>query len=476
MLLLAVFGGVCLWNLGAYEMLIWDEAEYACLGRSLAHGEGYRISGETHAIRPPLLPAAIAASMLVFGRESDRIAKLPSVLFAMLTLAVVYGAVWLESGAGPAFLASWSLALAPEFLSPAVMLLSETPFLTFYTAALVAFYLGFHRHKWWLHLGWAAFALALSTRYTALLFGPTLLLLFGYEWFRDRANVLRLLETRTFWLAPLWAAGILGPWLYRQWLVTSDPLFGVRYASNQIPDYALAVMPWHFYLTSLPAAMTWPVALAGVAGLAAAVWKGRALGIYAAIAALVILGWHTQYDYKEVRLVAAVFPLLAIGVGLGTQIWMERFESLGRFRVFAIATAMLAIATTLSFLEVGRSFRYRVALGEPSFLEAMAYVRNNSAPDAVLIAPNVAQVHWYSGRMTRETPETPEELLEALPEAHWVVITNFERGQADYAFALAEHLKMADQLTGDVHVFRDSQFATLLAGPEWVRRRLSEAR
>ena len=468
-LLLAVFGGFCFWNLGAYEMLVWDEAEYACLGRAIAHGEPYAISGVTNKLRPPLLPVSIAASLLLSGHESDAAAKAPSVVFAMLALAIVYALVRRECGRWAALLAASSLAVAPEFVTRAVMLMSETPFLAFYTAALAVFYLGFQGRAAWFHAGWAAFALALSTRYTALLFGPTLALIALYEWRQGR--LAPALRTRAFWLSPLWAAAILAPWFYRQWLVTGSALHGVRQASGQIPAYNVAEMPWHFYLSTLPDALTWPVALLGAAGLAWAVSNGRPLGIYAAISAFVLLAWHTQYDYKEARLVAAVWPLMAIGAGLGAEAWIGKRQGAGAWRRLAAPVALLCLGGIVSLSTVLSSFQARRALGEPSFLDAMRYLRENTAADARIVGAGYAQIHWYSQRPAKSFPKTLAEFERLGPAADWVVITNFERSQPDYVRTLVGSDLIQRQLAGDAAVFQDTVFVTALVKGELIERR-----
>ncbi|MEZ5366807.1 MAG: glycosyltransferase family 39 protein [Bryobacterales bacterium] len=350
--LLALFGIFTFANLGVFEMLIWDEAEYACLGRSLARGEGYTAPQNADELRPPLLPLSIAASLLVTGQETDIAAKIPTPLFAMLAITAVYAFTLHACGVWPAFAAAFCLAVAPEFLTRAEMLLSETPFVAFHTIALGAFLLGFEGRRGWFQVGWAAFALALATRYTALLFGPTLVLIALYE--LVRGNLASALRTRAFWLSPLWAVAILAPWFYRQWLVYGDALVGVKRASGQIPDYKLAVMPWDFYLATLPEAMTWPGAVLGCVGLLYSAWRRRPLGVYAAIATLVIIGWHTQYDFKEVRLVAGAWPLLAIGAGFAVEAWM-RAVSNGWPR-YAPA-ALLVVAAVLSALQVRFVFR-----------------------------------------------------------------------------------------------------------------------
>jgi hypothetical protein len=57
--LLIVFVAAYAYTNAAPRMLMWDEAEYASLGRSIARGEGYAISGQPHSLRPPMLPSPL---------------------------------------------------------------------------------------------------------------------------------------------------------------------------------------------------------------------------------------------------------------------------------------------------------------------------------------------------------------------------------------------------------------------------------
>ena len=472
LVVLAVFGSVSLWNLDAFEMLIWDEAEYASLGRSIAAGEGYRISDSLNFIRPPLWPARVAAMFAVTGSQTDAAAKVATLLYALVAITIVYWLVRLECGIGPAVVAACCLAIGPEFATGAVMLLSEIPFMALHTAALASFYLAFRRGEAWFYAGWACFALSLSVRYTALLFGPILAAVLVYEWMRDRANVEKLLRSRAFWLAPLLAVLILAPWYVRQWLVSGDALIGVKYASTQIPTYSSMGFPWYYYLLTVLPAMTLPIAVTAMAGLIhGALIARRGLAVYALLGTVVIFGWHMTYDYKEFRLVSASLPLLAIAAGVAARSWMD-WRPKGSALRWAAPTVLLCIGLVMSAAVLRGRFNARLAIGEPSFLDAMEYLRASVPEDAVLAAENQAQVHWYSRRRTLGTPDDEAVFRQSLAEVDWVVVTSFERGQPDYLFALSSEVDMADILRGDVKSFRDSRYWTLLMRGDWVRSRV----
>jgi len=67
------FGFVYLGTIDSYGMFMWDEAEYACLARSISRGQGFSISGKPDPLRPPILPLTGAAVIsLSAGCFSDR--------------------------------------------------------------------------------------------------------------------------------------------------------------------------------------------------------------------------------------------------------------------------------------------------------------------------------------------------------------------------------------------------------------------
>src|SRR5258707_8106016 len=90
--LLAFFGILYSLTLNSYGMFLWDESEYASIGRSVLRGQGYAISGQLNALRPPILPLAGAAGMWLFGEQFDDVVlRVVSCGFALLALLCAYG-------------------------------------------------------------------------------------------------------------------------------------------------------------------------------------------------------------------------------------------------------------------------------------------------------------------------------------------------------------------------------------------------
>lgn len=476
MLLLLALGTFLAIHISSFEMLVWDEAEYAAIGRSAARGEGFRIGNEINLVRPPVLPLSVAASLLLFGEGGDAVAKIPSIVYTLLLTALTYWAVSREYGRDPGLAAAVAVSVSPEIVPRGVMLLSETPFAAAYLAAVVFFARGFGRDPRWFYAAWAAWALSLSTRYTALLFGPTILLFLGYEAVRDRAGSIRTMRRRAFWAAPAAAVPILAPWYVRQWITAGDPLHGVRYAAQQIPSYSTAVMPWSFYLEALPAALTWPVLAAGLGGFFFAVARGRRLGAYAAAAALVLIAWHSRYDYKEVRLIVPALPFFALGVGEAAERWVSWSARRSRLWRRAVPAAVFGAAAVLGYAAILRTLDRRIAVGEPSLVNAMDHVRAALPKDVLLGGAAFPQIVWYADRPTLRRPEQEESMRDFVAAVDWVVITNFEQSEPAALLGAAEASGWSDQLAGDIQTFRSGRYQTLVARSDWVLRNWPDGR
>jgi 4-amino-4-deoxy-L-arabinose transferase-like glycosyltransferase len=455
--LLLVFGALYASGLSRPAMFMWDEAEYASIGRSVVRGEGFAISGAPNRLRPPVLPLAVGAAIRGLGTEADVVARAVVVVFSLLALLALYACLAVQSGAATGLVAAALLGMAPEFWTSTTLVLAEIPFLAFFTPAVLALYLGLYRDARWFYPAWVAFALALLARYTAVLFGPIALAFVVVAYLSGDPSVRARLRSPHFWLTPLVAALALAPWLIRQHVVFGDALVGVRQASRQLPVYAPYLsMPWHFYLTHVPWMLSPLSAAAVIVGAAWAGWRRDRFGLHCLGVAAGILVWFSVYRYKETRLVIAALPFMTVLAALA----LARLASpLGRRLWATIVGVALTALLIANFVVVRDMQARRVVLGEPSFLEAMRFLRETTAPDTVVIGANYPQIAWYADRRAVDLPEDTA-LPAALAGAGWVVVTNFERGQRPYARALPE--RITPRAPGDRLVFRDERFVTIL--------------
>ena len=458
-LLLLVAGVAYARTSGAYGMLMWDEAEYATLARSLVRGEGYTIGGKPHALRPPLLPLAEAASLRLAGGADEVAVHATTIAFALLALLSLYAAAAAAYDRGTGLVAAVLLGTAPWFWTTTANALSEIPLLVFFSAALFAWSGGLLCDARWFYVSWLCIGLALLARYTALLIGPLAVLLTMLELARGDAAVRRRVGSRAFVLAPLVGLLVVAPWFARQALAFGDPLVGVREASMQLQRYLPDVsMPWWQYLAGLPAMLSWPaVALMGI-GAAVALRRGDRFAVHCVVVVVVILVWFSCYRYKEPRLVSAMLPAAALLASLALTGGRE--NPAPRAAVVAILAATVALNAAATH-PVFASVR---TLGYPSFLAAMAYVREHSAADALLVGPNEPQLVWYADRAAVDFPPAAQwdALAPLLARAEWVVVTNFERGQKPYVAPLAARLPPEAFADGSAVRFDGLGFTTLV--------------
>lgn len=476
LLLLVFFGAVYATTLNSYGMFMWDEAEYASLARSVVRGEGFTISGEPNSLRPPVLPLAAAASMLLYsgGQNTvDTIVKLPNLAFSLLALFVVYWCATTVYEQMTGLVAATFLGVSPSFWLATPFFLTEIPFMAFFTAAVVFFYLGLYRHQRYFSWSWLCWGIAFLTRYTAVLFAPIVGLFLVLAFCTRNPEVRQRIGSSHFFIGPCVGLLVLVPWLFRQQFTFGNALVGMQQAAVQLQVYRPDVsMPWYFYLSRLPGMFSPGVAALALIGAVWTVWKRERFGMHCLGACVVILGWMSCYRYKEVRLAMVILPFMAIVAAVGLM--KPFFPMQMSLRSYAILTLLLVGFFVLNFRATRPVFQARVTLGYPSFLEAMRFLREHSSPDARVLGANHPQISWYADRHARDLPAEPQ-LQEMLENSEWVVLSNFERGQKSYARDLDKKVTPADVQEGNAAVFRDRRFRTVLIRSSLLRKRLQQA-
>lgn len=473
--ILVCLGIVYVAGLGSHGMLMWDEAHYAVLGRALSEGRGYvNPAGKPERLRPPVLPSAIAAVLTLNRDAGDTVLRSITVGAALLTITVIYACVYSYGGGLAATAAALAFATFPEVWRATGYLLTEIPFMLFYTPAVFFFFRGLHVDARSFLIAWPCFALALLTRYTAVLFGPTCIALVAVALLsRDREAIARM-RTPHFFVGPIVAALLLAPAFARAWFQFGDPLTGFRLAARQLPDYSShAQMPLLHYLSILPSMLGWFPTLVLGAAIGDIASRRDKLGITSMIAATVIIAWLSQYEWKEPRLISAALPFLAIAIGTGVgRLGADSGNGQPRRSALARRAALAAVAVAFiagirldpSYARTIRLIRHSVTLGFPSFLTAMEAVERGTPATAVVMGPNCYQIAWYSHRRCRPLPSDrtmeadPSRFADHLGGIDYVVVTSFERGQPRYA---VDELRRVEHRQPDrVETFSDPRFWT----------------
>lgn len=467
--LLLVFGAAYVYTNAAPRMFMWDEAEYASLGRSLARGEGYAISGKPHSLRPPVLPL-VAAAAIAIGGSVDAALKWIPIGFSLLALLITYWCAAKAYDRLTGVVAAVVLGLSPVFWRSTGLLLTEMPFMACFAGAAACFYFGLHRHERWFYASWLLWAASFLTRYTAVLFAFIAVAFTIIALLSRSAEARARIRSRPFFLAPGLGLLAIAPWLVRQYVVFGDPLIGAREAATQLQRFLPHVsMPWHFYVSQMPELLSIPLAVLVLAGTVWAVLRRDRFALHCLLACAVVLVWMSLYRFKELRMAMSVLPLLSIVAAVGlTRPLHGKTTSL---RAIAVPAVALGLLFALQLNAIPSATRATVTLGYPSFLDAMAFVRAHSTHDAVVVGANYPQIHWYADRRAVDLPERTA-LDEALAMSEWTVLTNFERGQKPYAAELVRYVRQDDVERSDAAIFQDGQFQTVLIRSSLLRERL----
>ncbi len=469
--LLALFGILYSFSVNSYGMFLWDEAEYASIGRSVLRGQAFAVSGVPNSLRPPILPLAGAASMLLFGEQSDdSILRGTACGFALLALLCVYGFAAAAFDRTTGLVAAALLGIAPFFWIFVPLFMCEIPFLAFFAAAVWFFYFGAYIHQRFFVWSWICWALAFLTRYTASLFLPVIILFIAIAWWQGGPDTRRRLWSPTFFLSPLAGFLLLVPWLTREYLTFGSPLAGIRKASHQLQDYMPGVsMPWNVYLRHMPAMLSLEIAALFVAGVIWAFWKRDRFSLHNVLVAAVILTWFSCYRYKEDRMVSSALPFMVV---IAAVVLTKATASLRPLARGAVLGGLLAGFFILNLRVTHPILAHRVTVGYPIFLDAMAFLRENATPGAMVLGANSPQIHWYSNMLSTNIPER-DELPEALRHSEWMVITNFEPDQKPYVFEL-RHLVANDPTSRLSAVFQDNECVTVVVRSDMLLRALGE--
>lgn len=426
-----------------------------------------------------------AAALGTLSTEPDRALKVTIQLWGLATLLVVYVLGTVAADRSTALAAAALLGAAPEFWNLCTLFLSEVPFLAGFSGAMLALHCALHRDARWIYVSAAFTALALLTRYTAVLAGVLAPLVVAVAWStRDRS------DRTTVTARHLGGAVILGfvlmaPWLLRQWWVFGDPLVGFRIASGQLQTYMPTVsMPWDFYLATLPRALTWPTVALCATGALWGLRRRDPFTLTCLAIATGLLAWFSAYRYKETRLAVGALPFLSLVAAMGLTRGVpelirgpaqgndqgENAESGSSGTLRPVVALAIPLVILSGWISSRAMVEHTVCLGFPAFRRALEALRTATVPGEKIMGTSAPQIGWYTDRETVGLP-AESEFLNQLNGVRWVVVTSFERGQPPYASKVASAFKVEDLAAGLGAVYRDGQNeVAVLSGPTIAQR------
>jgi len=330
-----------LYGFAGYPLLEPDEGRNAEVAREMAITNDYilpRLNGLPYLDKPVLFFALGAASMEVLG-PTEFAARLPSLMFTIATLALVWGFGRRHFDAETALTATVATAATPFVLAYSRTVIFDSTLSFFAVAAILALHESIdapsnERATWWRAAAWAAIALGVLTKGPIALALP-LLACGPYAVMRRRFT--RMLDP----LSGLLFLALVLPWVFA--ISQEIPNF-VRYvvvtetASRLVSNELGRAEPWWYFLAILPAAaLPWSLVALGNARRLGAKLSGTdrhhvwfflswlvvpfvffslstskrpqyVLPLIPAIGFLCAVAWRQRESLKEVRLV---------GIGLG---------------------------------------------------------------------------------------------------------------------------------------------------------------
>jgi 4-amino-4-deoxy-L-arabinose transferase-like glycosyltransferase len=389
--------------IAAFFPLAFDEAYYWRWSLHLAPG---------YFDHPPMVAAWIAAGRFFLGdthlgvRLFFILSALPATWAVWRTAAILTQDRRIAATAALYFNLTLFILVGTMIATPDTPLLLAASFIALFLAKLIETGKG----GWWLAVG-AAVGFGLLSKYTALFFGPSILI------------AMLLLPDPRKWLATPWpwiggvlAFAIFAPTIL--WNATHDWIsfrfqFGRATGAGLHPQYVAE------YAGALFGMATPSVFVLGVLGLAA-IWRGQGTNRNARV----ILGaliwpltlyflWHSLRGRVEGNWVAPVFPALAIVAAIAAHgiDWRSFWEHLARFAhrtavpVALFLAGVIYLQALIGVIPIGpRDPTARIlGAGMADVATEVEQLREMAGAKGIL-TPSYALTGWLSFYLPRDVP------------------------------------------------------------------------
>jgi hypothetical protein len=386
----------------AWTPLTFDEAYYWMWSKHLAGG---------YYDHPPMVAVVIRLGTMIAG-DTELGVRLVSILLALpmswavyRTAAILFGGVRVATTAALLLNVTLMAAVGTLIVTPDAPLLVASSFVLFYLAKV----LGTGRGVWWLAVGAAAGA-ALLSKYTALFFGPAILI-----WLVAVPKLRRWLLSPWLYLGGLVALAIFAPVILwnadHQW-VSFIKQFGRARIEDFRPAFVGELIPTQIaFATPL-------VFILGTMGLYALV--ARKTG---APAARVLINatfwtivayfvWHSLHARVEANWFAPVYPAFAIAAAVAATLtpWGARPQRVADFcRRWAAPSGVAMFALLIVQANTGALSGYRrdatvrsVGVGWRELAGEIEAVRARVGATCVL-APDYGTTGWLAFYLPKGT-------------------------------------------------------------------------
>ena len=389
----------------AWTPLTFDEAYYWMWSKSLAFG---------YYDHPPMVALVIRAGTLIAG-DTEIGVRLVSILLALpmsyaiyRAAAILFGGTRLAADAAILFNVTLMAAVGTLIVTPDSPLLVASSFVLLSLAKV----LETGRGQWWLAAG-AAVGCALLSKYTALLFGPAILI-----WLVVAPGQRRWLATIWPYLGGLVSLAIFAPVILwnagHQWVSFQKQIGGRVRVEDFRPAFLLELAPTQIaFATPL-------VFILGAMGLYALLRhkdKAGAASARVLIDAMVwtivaYFIWHALHARVEANWFAPVYPAFAIAAAVAAHLvqWDARWRRVADICLrWAAPVGILMFALLIVQANTGWLSFYRrdatvrsVGIGWRELADHIEAVRSRTGATCVL-APDYGTTSWLAFYLPRGT-------------------------------------------------------------------------
>ena len=379
----------------AFTPLTFDEAYYWMWSQHLAGG---------YYDHPPMVAFVIRLGTMVAG-DTELGVRLASILLALpmsfavfRTAEILFGGVRVAATATILLNITLMAAVGTLIVTPDAPLLVASSFVLFFLAKV----LETGRGAWWLAVG-AAVGAALLSKYTALFFGPAILI-----WLVSVAGLRRWLLTPWPYLGGLVALVLFAPvilWNADHHWVSFIKQMGRARIEDFRPVFIAELIPTQIgFATPL-------VFILGAMGLHALAWRNA--GAFAARALInatfwtvvAYFVWHSLHARVEANWFAPVYPAFAIAAAVAAHLvrWQGRAQRLSDFCLrWASPVGIVMFALLIVQANTGWLSGYRrdatvrsVGVGWRELAAAIEAVRVRTGAACVL-APDYGTTGWLA--------------------------------------------------------------------------------
>ena len=444
----------------AWTPLTFDEAYYWMWSKHLAFG---------YYDHPPMVALVIRAGTLI-GGDTELGVRLFSILLALpmsfaiyRTAAILFGGTRLAANATILFNVTLMVAVGTLIVTPDSPLLVAASFVLFFLAKV----LETGRGAWWLAVG-AAVGCALLSKYTALLFGPAILI-----W-------LVAVPKQRRWLISLWPylGGLVAFAIFasvilwnaeHQW-VSFLKQIGDRVRVDEFHPYHVAeLIPTQFAFATPLVFILGAMGLYALIRRKAGAMPARVLidAMFWTIAAYFI--WHSLHARVEANWFAPVYPAFAIAAAVAAHLvrWEAREERLVRFclrwapSIGIVMFALLVLQANTGWLSLYRrdATVRSVGVGWRELADQIEAVRKRVGATCVL-APDYGTTSWLAFYLPRSTC-----VVQPIQRIRWVNMGEPDRAQ------LAGPLLYVDEVRPEATPYVKNTFARVARIVELPRRR-----